>query len=269
MSLWARITPPFLSNLGGSGAYNLGAWLLYEGAPPPFDHHGTLYADTETYGLSADMQRAIISATLYGAFKTADAGQYRGGEAGAALWFTLSSEEGMQLGGELLARFGQHAGVPGQAQLVGFLGIRFFNEWGATVAAAHARTLAGTDGPWSGFAVLGNSIGPAYKVPARAESSLLRELLSLIRPSRPQLSPLAAWRPAGTSSCIMDPRRPCVAGYGLGILPLQVGPLIPEMEPAREEVAEQREETGPTAGRASPVSSGSGPRPFDRRGRGT
>ena len=202
VSAWGRLTPGFLSDIGPGGAFSLGAWFLSETVPPQMDH-GLYYLDAQTYGAAADIQKWIITSTLYAAYQGGAGGAYHGGQAGAGLWFTLSAQDGVQAGGELLARFGQRDGQPGQAQLVGFLGVRMFNEWGAAVSFSHARTLAGTDGPWSASAVVGNSIGPSYLVPARSQSSLLEDLLAAIRqPHLPtlHLPELGSLTPAAPAS---------------------------------------------------------------------
>ncbi len=61
------LAPPVLSNLGRGGWLSVGGWLMYQAAPPRFDAGGTLYLDTQTFGLVVDGQHMLITATLYAA----------------------------------------------------------------------------------------------------------------------------------------------------------------------------------------------------------
>ncbi len=251
VAVWGRLTPPVLSNLGRRGFLSLGGWLLAETAPPELDPQGHLYLDTETYGACADALGPILSGTLYAAFQTADAGQYRGLEAGAGLWVTLSASTGVQIGSELYLRAGQHTGDPGQLSLFGALSIRMFGEGGIESSFAHVRPFAG-GGPWVALAQFGTSYGPAYKRPPRVGPTLYDELQQWANAQRlkregvalrmPEVAPLGLPAPSlsGANCVFSHVRMPCVAGmaWGLG-LQYQVPPVeveAAEVEPAKEEL---------------------------------
>jgi hypothetical protein len=178
LSLWARLSPPLVSGLLSNYLHRgvtIAAWAQLDAATPPFDANGTLYPDTQTYGLILQGQALRAQMSLYAALQGADGWAYRGIEAGGGVCLGKS----LQLCAEILGRSGQHAGVPGEAFLESFLGVRWFDEKGISAGAGYHRNLSGSGRAWAGELKFGWSIGPKY--PRSEGSSIFGVLGDMIR----------------------------------------------------------------------------------------
>jgi 5-methylcytosine-specific restriction endonuclease McrA len=289
-SLWARLSPPILAGLGSEerhrGVY-LAGWLSYDSTAAPLNGGGLVYPDTETYGLILGWRWWRVNASLYGAYQEADSRQYRGGEGGASLWLTLSRAVGLQVGGEVLGRAGQHDGQPGAAGLEGVLAFRFFDEYGIQAGGLYTRALS-ANAPAAGvggLASLGWSIGRGFRIPAPPRSPppdglAYRRQLDQVLGSRFPMRPAAPGsycerEPAATSPAQPLPwlarpsllpsgpssrgvaslfRRGCrVAGFMGFLPPMQLVPPPVEAEPVREEEVREEESTRDEATHRRPL----------------
>jgi 5-methylcytosine-specific restriction endonuclease McrA len=80
-----------------------------------------------------------IHAAASAGLQLAQGHKYKGLQAGAGLWLTLSKSSGLMVGGEILGRAGALDGEPGRTGYLALLGIAYKDEFGLGVGVTYLR----------------------------------------------------------------------------------------------------------------------------------
>jgi hypothetical protein len=140
VTLWGRLSTPraLLSRDKAEGLF-LAAQLQYESTHDPFDQGGRLLSDPTTYTAVAEYKWWRIHAAASAGLQLAQGHRYKGLQAGAGLWLTLSKSSGLMVGGEILGRAGAMDGEPGRTGYLALLGIAYKDEFGLGAGVTYLR----------------------------------------------------------------------------------------------------------------------------------